>query len=259
VINVFLSMQADAVFAGVFLVLLVVTLVIPGLPPGGLLVELLGFPQAIGSSLGLLLAAMLKGAINGLLWGLVALAVFMSSDLGRGRKPLLSLPEAEKLPSPPPRAMPVDERVEKIPPAMTVREGRFRMDRDVKMIEGIGAVRGRLLNSMGVRTVDDLLKAGATTEGRARLATKVDVSYAVVLSWVNRGDLLRVRGVGGQYSGLLETAGVLSVRDLSTRTAINLWETLKRVNSEKKLVRRVPPLKTIETWVSNAARLAPIV
>jgi predicted flap endonuclease-1-like 5' DNA nuclease len=258
VINVFLSMQADAVFAGVFLVLLVVTLVIPSLPPGGFLVEFLGFPQAIGSSLGILLAAMLKGAINGLLWGLVALAVFMLSGLGRGRKPLPPMPVAE-LRSTPPRPIVVDERVEKIPPVITVREKDTRMDQNVKTIEGIGAVRGRLLNSMGVRTVDDLLKAGATTEGRARLAAKVGVSYAVVLSWVNRGDLLRVRGVGGQYSGLLETAGVLSVRDLSTRTAITLWQTLKRVNSEKKLVRRVPPLKTIETWVSNAAKLAPIV
>jgi predicted flap endonuclease-1-like 5' DNA nuclease len=251
-------MHADAMFAGVFVVLVVVTLVIPSLPPGGLLLEFLGFPQAISSSLGILLATILKGVVNGLLWGLAALAVFWLSGLGTRRKPLPPMPVAE-LRSTPPRPIAVDERVEKIPPVMTVRKEDFRMDQDVKTIEGIGAVRGRLLNSVGVRTVDDLLKAGATREGRARLASKVGVGDAMVLSWVHRGDLLRVRGVGKQYSGLLETAGVSSVTNLSTRKAHALWQTLKRVNSEKKLVRRVPPLKTIETWVSNAEELAPIV
>jgi predicted flap endonuclease-1-like 5' DNA nuclease len=258
VIIVFLSMHADAMFAGVFVVLVVVTFVIPSLPPGGLLLEFLGFPQAIGSSLGILLATILKGVVNGLLWGLAALAVFWLSGLGRRRKPLPPMPVAE-LRSTPPRPIAVDELVEKIPPAMTVREEDFRMNQDVKTIEGIGDVRGRLLNSVGVRTVDDLLKAGATREGRARLASKVGVGDAMVLSWVHRGDLLRVRGVGKQYSGLLETAGVFSVTNLSTRKAHTLWQTLKRVNSEKKLVRRVPPLKTIETWVSNAGELAPTV
>ena len=256
---VFLSMKADAMFAGVFLVLVVVTLVIPGLPPGGFFLEFLGFPQVTGSMLGIFLATMLNGVVNGLLWGLVAVAVFCLSRRGTTRGPLPPMRVAEELPSTPPRPIVVDDRVEKIPPAMTVKMEDFRLDQDVKTIEGIGALRGRLLNSVGVRTVDDLLKAGATKEGRLRLAAKVGVGHATVLSWVHRGDLLRVKGVGKQYSELLETAGVSSVMNLSTRKARILWQTLKRVNREKRLVRRVPPLKTIETWVSNAAKLAPIV
>lgn len=112
---------------------------------------------------------------------------------------------------------------------------------------------------MGVRTVDDLLRVGATTEGRQRIARRLAVGYMMVLSWVHRGDLLRVRGVGKQYSELLESAGVSSVADLSTRNARILWQTLRGVNRKKRLVRRVPPRKTIEMWVYNAKKLEPIV
>jgi predicted flap endonuclease-1-like 5' DNA nuclease len=252
-------MHAVAVFAAAFLILLVVTVVIPGLPPGELFFEVLGFPQVTGSFLGISVSTLLNGFVNGFLWGLVAAAVYSLSRRGTGRKPLLPLPVAEELPSPPPRAMPVDERVEKIPPAMTVRKGRFRNDQDVKTIEGIGSLRGRLLNGMGVRTVDDFLRVGATRVGRQRIARRLDVSYRMVLSWVHRGDLLRVRGVGRQYSELLESAGVSSVADLSNRNAFVLSQTLRDVNREKRLVRRVPPRETIEMWVYNAKKLDPIV
>jgi predicted flap endonuclease-1-like 5' DNA nuclease len=263
VISLSLRMHAVAVFVGAFLILVVVTLAIPGLPPGELVCEVLGFPQVTGSFLGISVSTLLNGFVNGFLGGLVAGAVYALSRRG-SRKPLLPLPVAEKLPSPPPKAIPVDERVEKIPPAMTVREGRFRRfrmdrDRDVKMIEGIGSLRGRLLNGMGVRTVDDLLRVGATSVGRQRIARRLGVSYSMVLSWVHRGDLLRVKGVGRQYSELLESAGVSSVADLSNRNAFVLWKTLRDVNREKRLVRRVPPRETIEMWVYNAKKLDPII
>ena len=217
-------MNALSVFAGAFLILAAITLVIPGLPPGELIFEVVGFPQATGSFIGISVSTLLNGLVNGFLWGLFAAAVYGFSR--RGREPLLPLPEPEELPSPPLKAMPVDERVERIPPAMTVREGRFRhvRDRDVKTIEGVGSLRGRLLNGMGVRTVDDLLRVGGTSVGRQRIARRLGVSYKMVLSWVHRGDLLRVRGVGRQYSELLESAGVTSVADLSSRNARVLWQ-----------------------------------
>jgi predicted flap endonuclease-1-like 5' DNA nuclease len=250
-------MNAVAVFAGVFLLLAVVTFVIPGLPPSQLVLDVFGFPQAPGSFLGISVSTLLNCFLNGFLWGLVSAALYGLSRRGFGRKPLLPLPEPEELPSPPPRAMTVDERVEKIPPAMTVKEGRFRhvRDRDVKTIEGVGSLRGRLLNGMGVRTVDDLLRVGATSVGRQRIARRLGVSYKMVLSWVRRGDLLRVRGVGSQYSELLESAGVSSVADLSNRNAHVLWQTLRGVNRENRLVRRVPPRDTVEMWVYYAKKL----
>ncbi|MGW8288982.1 MAG: DUF4332 domain-containing protein [Candidatus Bathyarchaeia archaeon] len=252
-------MNTVVVFAGVFLILAAVTLVIPILPPGELVLEVAGFPQVTVSFFGFSVSTILNGLVNGLLWGFVAAVVYALARRGTEREPLLPLPKPEELPSTPPRAMLVNESEKKIPPAMTVRQGRFWNDRDVKSIEGIGPLRGRLLNGMGVRTVDDLLKVGATSVGRQRIARRLGVSYRMVLSWVHRGDLLRVKGIGSQYSELLETAGVSSVADLSNRDDFVLWQTLRGVNRQKRLVRRVPPRETIEMWVYNAKKRNPIV
>ena len=254
-------MNTFALFAGAFLILAVVTLVIPGLPPGELVSEAFGFSQATGSFLGISVSTLLNGWLNGLFWGAVAVVVIGLSRQETECEPLLSMPRPTELPSPPLSATPVDDRVEKFPPAMTVKEGGLPnvRDRDVKTIEGIGAVYGRLLYGMGVRMVDDLLRVGATSVGRQRIARRLGVSYKMVVTWVHRGDLLRVRGVGRQYSELLESAGVSSVGDLSNRESRVLWQTLNRVNREKRLVRRIPPCMTIEMWVCNAKKLDPII
>ena len=101
--------------------------------------------------------------------------------------------------------------------------------------------------------------AGATKHERQHLADKIGVTYATLLKWVNRGDLLRVNGIGKKYSALLESAGVDTVIDLSTRNPSFLCQTFRTLNREKNLVRRTPPSKTIEIWVKNAKNLEPIV
>ena len=119
-------MNAVAVFAGAFLILTLVTLVIPGLPPGEFVLEVLGFPQVSGFFLGVSVSTILNGFVNGFLWGFALAAVYALSRRGAERKPLLPLPEPEELPSTPPRSILVDEREEIIPPAMTISKGQGR-------------------------------------------------------------------------------------------------------------------------------------
>ena len=45
----------------------------------------------------------------------------------------------------------------------------------------------------------------------ARLAKQTGISESVILKWVNMADLFRVKGIGKQYSELLEKAGVAGV------------------------------------------------
>jgi hypothetical protein len=116
-----------------------------------------------------------------------------------------------------------------------------------------------MMRNRGIRTVDDLLKAGATRLKRQRLANEFGVSYATMSKWVHRGDLLRIRGIGSQYSELLETAGVNTVIHLSKRDPHSLWLQLRAINRERKLVRRAPPLKKIENWIYKAKNLDHIV
>ncbi len=66
---------------------------------------------------------------------------------------------------------------------------------------------------------------------------------------------MRVKGVGEEYSDLLEVAGVDTVKELAQRNPQNLHVALLQANQSKKLVRRVPSLKEVQNWVAYAKTL----
>lgn len=126
-------------------------------------------------------------------------------------------------------------------------------------IEGIGPKYAKILRNVGIRTTEKLLKEGASKKGRQTLATKTDISEKLILEWVNLSDLVRIKGVGEEYSDLLEEAGVDSVKELRNRRADNLHKTVLETNTKKKLVRRPPSLSMIENWVAQAKKLKPVI
>ena len=126
-------------------------------------------------------------------------------------------------------------------------------------IEGIGQVYVAKLAAIGIRTVEALLEAGKTPQGRKELAEKSGIAGKAILEWVNRADLFRIKGIGEEYSDLLESAGVDTVPELAQRRADNLFEKMKSVNAEKKLVRRLPTLAQVGDWVEQAKGLERIV
>jgi predicted flap endonuclease-1-like 5' DNA nuclease len=125
----------------------------------------------------------------------------------------------------------------------------------ITTIEGIGPSYAEKLKAVGIRTTEALLKAGETPAGRKSLIAETGISDALILKWVNHADLFRVKGVGGEYAELLEAAGVDTVVELAGRNAANLFAKMQEVNSEKKLVRKVPTQKQVEDWVGQAKEL----
>ena len=119
-------------------------------------------------------------------------------------------------------------------------------------IEGIGPVYAEKLQSIGIRSVAQLLKAGAQPKGRQELADKAGISKNLILEWVNHADLYRIKGVAEEYSDLLEEAGVDTVVELATRNPENLYNKIIETNQAKKLVRRPPSQKMVEDWVEQA-------
>lgn len=71
-------------------------------------------------------------------------------------------------------------------------------------------------------------------------------------------DLMRIKGVGEEYSELLEAAGVDTVKELRTRNAENLTAAMMKVNEEKKLVRAMPSLSAVTQWIAQAKEFPPI-
>lgn len=119
-------------------------------------------------------------------------------------------------------------------------------------IEGIGPVYAKKLTDAGIATVEALLKEAGSAKGRKSLAEASGIEASHILEWVNRADLMRVKGVGSEYSDLLENSGVDSVKELAARRPDNLHAKMLEVNAAKKLVRRAPTLGEVERWVAEA-------
>ena len=122
-------------------------------------------------------------------------------------------------------------------------------------IEGIGDVFAKKLKAAGIATTEALLEAGGTAKGRKELAAKAGVAEEKILEWVNRSDLYRIKGVGSEYSDLLEAAGVDTVVELAKRVPAHLLEKMTEVNAAKKLVRRLPVESQVKDWVEQAKAL----
>ena len=124
-------------------------------------------------------------------------------------------------------------------------------------VEGIGATYAEKLASVGISTTDDLLMAGGTSAGRDKVAAGTGISGKLILEWVNHVDLMRIPGVGSEYSDLLEMAGVDSPAELAQRNAVNLAQTFQEaVAARPGTVRRIPSGDTVAGWIA-AARVLP--
>ena len=127
-------------------------------------------------------------------------------------------------------------------------------------VEGIGAIEAEKLALAGIGSSDALLEQGATAGGRAALEKATGLSGTLILKWVNRVDLMRIKGVGSEYSDLLELAGVDSPAELAQRNAANLAITFQELDAARpNTVRRVPSEAEVQDWVAQAKALPKIV
>ena len=130
----------------------------------------------------------------------------------------------------------------------------------IEDVEGIGPAFGEKLAAVGIKTTDDLLAAGAKPYDRERIAEATGISSKLIREWVDNVDLMRVPGVGPQYSDLLEAAGVGSPAELAQRNPANLEVTIQSVVAERPgIVRRVPSEAEITGWIEEAGKLEQVV
>ena len=125
----------------------------------------------------------------------------------------------------------------------------------LETIEGIGPALSAKLEAAGIKSCEALLKSGGTKAGRGEIAKKSGVSEAQILKFVNHADLMRIKGVGGEYAELLECAGVDTVPELAQRNAASLTAKMAEINEQKKLVRSLPKDSMVEGWIKQAKEL----
>jgi predicted flap endonuclease-1-like 5' DNA nuclease len=156
-------------------------------------------------------------------------------------------PEEQQLPNPEP-----EEHA-----AVPIPRSRRRLIL-IEKIEGIGLVYAQKLLEVGIKTTDDLLNQGKSRKGREELVEKTRISSLLILKWVNMADLMRIKGVGEEYSELLERAGVDTVKELRNRNPNSLYEAMSQANETLKIVRRLPKLSDVESWVREAKESEPL-
>lgn len=129
----------------------------------------------------------------------------------------------------------------------------------IEEIEGIGAATAINLEKAGIKTTGDLLKHCCDKKGRKSIAEMTGCSEKQILNWTNMADLMRISGVGEEFSELLKMSGVDTVKELRNRNAENLAAAMKATNEEKKLTRTVPSSKTVQKWIDHAKTLDPVI
>lgn len=125
----------------------------------------------------------------------------------------------------------------------------------VTEISDIGPDARSRLKSAGIRTTARLLDAAKSPKGRKILADQTGIEEKRILNWANAADRLRIKGIGGEYSDLLQAAGVDTVKELKYRNPGKLAEALASANAKSKLARVLPSPKAIERWIEQAKRI----
>jgi len=123
-------------------------------------------------------------------------------------------------------------------------------------IKGLDASAQEKLTQAHISTVEDLLKETGTPQQRSAMAKQLGVSSSQLTEWINRADLMRLKGVGTEMANLLEECGVDSCKELQHRKPESLEAKLKEINSAKKITHHVPPLAQVQEWVKEAATFA---
>jgi len=130
----------------------------------------------------------------------------------------------------------------------------------IEEIQGIGPAYGEKLRQAGVKSTDAILKKGCDRKGRQELAKVAGLDTSLISTWVNMADLFRVKGIGAEYAELLKKSGVDTVKELRNRNPENLLAKMTEVNSTgPQLVRALPSLKMVESWVTLAKELPPMI
>jgi hypothetical protein len=122
-------------------------------------------------------------------------------------------------------------------------------------IDGIDGEAATILKTVGVRSTGGLLEAARTVRGRKMLAIKTGFEEKQLLAWANVADRMRVKGIRREYAGLLQAAGVDTVKDLKYRNPVNLAKAMAEANKKRNMVTMLPSQKVVGHWIESAKKL----
>jgi predicted flap endonuclease-1-like 5' DNA nuclease len=129
------------------------------------------------------------------------------------------------------------------------------MPSSIADLGGLGPSFAVKLKKAGIRTTEKLLETAKSLKGRQMLSEKAEVDEKQLLRVANLIDRMRIKGVGQEYSELLEAVGVATLKELRYRNPARLAKAMAEANVKRKLVRVLPSEHTIGRWIEHAKKL----
>jgi predicted flap endonuclease-1-like 5' DNA nuclease len=129
------------------------------------------------------------------------------------------------------------------------------MTSSIADLDGLAPTFIAKMKKIGIRTTEKLLETAKSVKGRQMLAEKTEIDVKQLLRVANLIDRMRIKGVGQEYSELLEAVGVITVNQLRYRNPARLAKAMAEANAKRKLVRVLPSEHTVEQWIENAKKL----
>ena len=124
----------------------------------------------------------------------------------------------------------------------------------LEKVEGIGPKSAKALADAGIEETEDLLKV--KQEDISDLAKKTGLSEKNIDKWIEIVDLMRVKGVGEEYSEALNRIGIDSVKEFRRRNPENTLKKLEEMDKETPdVLRKLPTVKQITKWIEHAKKL----
>jgi len=118
-------------------------------------------------------------------------------------------------------------------------------------IEGIGEKYAKILEKQGLADVEDLIPL--TWREVKELAEKTKISPKLIDKWQEQAELMKIKGVGPEYSEILNKVGIDSIKELSYRTAQSTLDKIVEFDKEQPdVIRKIPTVGDLEGWIKEA-------
>ena len=167
------------VFVSSFLLFFSMSIFYPNMPPGQMLCELFGNPEAAFTIAGVSGDLVVASIINGLIWGVILIIVY-SYVMGPSRRKI-HMPVW--LPGYATSRNSIKDK--KSPVHLLQRTGKTQ---DIETLDGVDSVYASRLRKLGINTLDDLINAGFTKTRRIYLANNIGVKHKTILYWVHQAE-----------------------------------------------------------------------
>jgi len=118
-------------------------------------------------------------------------------------------------------------------------------------IEGIGEKYAKILEKQGLANVEDLIPL--TWREIKELAEKTKISPKLIDKWQEQAELMKIKGVGPEYSEILNKVGIDSIKELSYRTPQSTLDKITEFDKKQPdVIRKIPKVEDLDGWIKEA-------